>query len=81
MTVGIRGLIEFFCSRAAKATVSACARHIGAAKDRENVYSCSGTESNTLADFAIGESVLSEIPMMGTFRLATSLTMLTTSVA
>src|SRR5208282_1546655 len=81
VTVGIRGSAEFPWSRAAKATVSACARHIGAARDREKVYSCSGTANKTVAAFATGESVLSEIAMTGTFRLAASSTILTTSVA
>jgi len=42
VTVGIRGLTSFFCGLAASATVKGWARHIGAASERENVYSCTG---------------------------------------
>jgi len=52
VTTGIRGLSRSFCNRAASATVKACARHIGAAREREKVYSCSGIANSTRADFA-----------------------------
>src|SRR5260221_3307788 len=80
VTVGILGSV-FFCSRAASATVRAWARHIGAARERENVYPCSGTANSTFAFLARGESVLSEIAMMGTPLPAASSTTLTTSFA
>ena len=81
VTIGILGLWRSFCNRAAKATISACARHIGAARDREKVYSCSGMANSTRADFAKGDSVVSEIASTGTPRAATASTMFTTSGA
>src|SRR5438552_4010368 len=80
VTVGIRGSV-FFCRRAASATVRAWARHIVAARERENVYPCSGTAKSTFAFLARGESVLSEIAIMGTPLHAASSATLTTSFA
>ena len=52
VTTGMRGASPVFCNRDASATHRACARHIGAASDREKVYSCSGTANSTCASFA-----------------------------
>ena len=56
VTIGMRGSTLLPCSRPASATVKAWARHIRAARERENLDSGSGTEKRTFADFARGES-------------------------
>ena len=61
VTVGISGRDVPACSRAAVAKTNAWEMHIGAAMDRENVWRCSGTEKNTSADLASGESVPSDM--------------------
>ena len=58
------------CSRAARLMSSDCARHIGAASERENVYSSSGTSNSTVAVLARGDSLLSEMAMIGTLVAA-----------
>ena len=62
-------------------TQLACARHMGAASEREKEYSCSGTVKRTEAFFAKGESVESEMARIGTCRLPQLSTTLTTSLA
>src|SRR5262245_55412075 len=54
VTVRIWGAASFW-RRAARPTISACARHMGAASEREKAYSPSGIENSTVAALARGE--------------------------
>ena len=56
-------------------------RKLGAASEREKLYSSSGTVNSTAASLARGESSLSVMAMIGTARLAAVSAIVTTSLA
>ena len=81
VTDGIAGMFGLFCIRDATANAIACARQIGAVKERERGPGCSCVAKRICADFASGDNVLSDTATITLFNAATSSTIETTSFA
>ena len=73
-------MFGLFCIRDATANAIACARQIGAVKERERGPGCSCVAKRICADFASGDNVLSDTATITLFNAATSSTIETTFV-